>query len=147
MGGWMDGLFVEMYVQKRSGRAAWGYPHPSSPLIIYRPFPYSPPDPPEWVDAHPAQGSGGIHYSTGEHGDDAHSAPSDAPHAVEVTFLGRLDMGAGAGADGDGKAKAAVQQQQQQQGQRATCLSTGLWGQHLLLGRDRVGGFSIVGLA
>lgn len=84
------------------------------------------------MDAHPAEGSGGVHYSTGEHGEDEHSAPPDAPHAVEVTFLRRLDLAAAAG---DGKAAALPQ--------RATCLSAGLWGQHLLLGRDRVGGWAL----
>lgn len=76
------------------------------------------------MDTHPAEGSGGLGGAHGgEHGGDAH-APSDAPHAVEVAFLRRLDLGQGHG--------------QAQAPQRATCLSAGLWAQHLLLGRDRV---------
>lgn len=75
------------------------------------------------MDTHPAEGPGGLGAGdSGEHGGDAH-APCDAPHAVEVTFLRRLDLGGNAGHG---------------QAQRATCLSSGLWAQHLLLGRYRV---------
>ncbi len=57
--------------------------------------------PPEWMDLTPGEGS---------------SSVLEAPHAVEVLPLRRLDLG---------------------KGQRATCLSAGLWSQHLLLGKDR----------
>lgn len=65
-----------------------------SPLIDGIPLP-------EWMDMTPGGGM---------------SSVLDAPHAVEVLPLRRLDLG---------------------KGNRATCLSAGLWSQHLLLGKDR----------